>query len=49
MIAINLMFSIDIIEEEHVMHSRSDNIQFVTDNETDETINELFILFLSKY
>lgn len=44
MIAINLMFSIDIIEEEHVMHSRGDNIQFVTDNETDETINELFIL-----
>ena len=26
MIAINLMFSIDIIEEEPVMHSRSDNI-----------------------
>ena len=49
MIAINLMFSKDIIEEEHVMHSSRDNIQFVTDNETDETINELFILFLSKY
>ena len=49
MVAIDFMFSIVIIEEEHVMYSRSDNIQFVTDNETDETINKLFKLFLSKY
>lgn len=35
--------------EEHVMHSNSDDIEIMTDDEADEAITELFESLLSRY
>ena len=40
-IAFNLISSKDV-EEEHVMHSKNDNIKFTSYNDADEVVNELF-------
>ena len=47
-IAINFMSSKDA-EEEHVMHSRSDNIKFISYNDANEVVDELFESLRSKY
>ena len=40
-IAINIISSKDV-HEEHVMHSRSDNVEFISCNDAVEVIDELF-------
>ena len=47
-IAINFIFSKDT-DEEHVMHSKSDNIEIVIYNKGDKVIQELFESFLFRY
>ena len=47
-IAINFIFSKDT-DEEHVMHSKSDNIEIVIYNTGDKVIQELFESFLFRY
>ena len=37
------------IEEEHVMHSKSDSIEIMTYDDADEVLEELFESLLSKY
>ena len=46
--AINFIFSKDIYEE-HVLHSKSDNMEIMTRNKADEVIDELFESLLSRY
>ena len=47
-IAINPISSKDA-EEEHVMHSSSDNIKFKSYNEANEVVDELFESLCSRY
>ena len=47
-IAINFFSSKDS-KEKHTMHSRSDNIETMVGNETNEIIEELFDSLLQKY
>ena len=47
-IAINLISSKDS-EEEHVMHSSSDNIKFISYSEVNDVIEKLFKSLCSKY
>ena len=47
-IAINLISSKDA-EEERVMHSKSDNIKFMSYNDANEGVNELFESLRSRY
>ena len=47
-IAINFISSKDA-EEEHVMHSRSNNIKFISYNDASEVVNELFESLHSRY
>ena len=47
-IAINLISSKDS-EEEHVMHSSSDNIKFTSYSEVNDVIEKLFKSLCSKY
>ena len=46
-IAVNFISSKDV-EEERVMHSRSNNIKFTTYNDVSEVVDELFDSFRSK-
>ena len=47
-IEINVISSKDV-DEEPVMHSKSDNIEFMLDNNANEVVNELFESLLSRY
>ena len=47
-IVINCISSKDV-EEEHVMHSKSDSIEFVHYDNANEVVDELFESLLSKY
>ena len=47
-IANNFVSSIDN-DEEHVMHSKSDNIEIMMNDEADEIIEELFKSLKNKY
>ena len=47
-IAINFISSKDA-EEEHVMHSRSNNIKFISYNDASEVVDELFESLHSRY
>ena len=47
-IAINFISSNDA-DEEHVMHSKIDNIKFVLYDNANEVVNELFESLLSRY
>ena len=47
-IVINFISSNDA-DEEHVMHSKSDNIKFVLYDNANEVVNELFESLLSRY
>ena len=47
-IPINFMSSKDN-DEEHVMHSKSDNIKIMSNDKADEVIEELFQSLLSRY
>ena len=47
-IAINFIYSKDA-EEEHVMHSRSDNIKFTSYNDANEIVDKLFESLRSRY
>ena len=47
-IAINFIFSKDN-DEEHVRHSKSDNIKIMINNKANEVIKELFKLIKNKY
>ena len=47
-IAINFISSKDA-EEEHVMHSRSNNIKFISYNDANEVVDELFESLCSRY
>ena len=47
-IVINCISSKDV-EEEHVMHSKSDIIEFVHYDNANEVVDELFESLLSKY
>ena len=47
-IAVNFISSKDV-EEERVMHSRSNNIKFTTYNDVSEVVDELFDSLRSKY
>ena len=47
-IAINFFSSKDF-EETRTMHTKSDHIEIITGNETDEIIEELFKCILQKY
>ena len=47
-IAINFNSSKDV-DEEHIMHSKSNNIKFMTYDNANKTINELFESLLSRY
>ena len=44
----NFIFSIDN-NEQHVMHSKSDNIEIMISDEADEVITKLFHLLKNKY
>ena len=46
--AVNFIFSKDIDEEE-IVHSKSDNIEVMTHNNANEVVNEIFESLLSKY
>ena len=48
MIAINFVASKDI-DEEHVMHSRSDNREIMINDKADEVMEEHFQSFLFRY
>ena len=43
------VFSSKDAEEEHVMHSKSNNIKFTSSNHTNEVVDELFESLRSKY
>ena len=47
-IAINLISSKDL-DEERVMHSKNENIEFMTYDNANEIVNELFESLLSRY
>ena len=47
-IAINFISSKDV-DEEHVRHSKSDNVEFMLYNDVNEVFNELFESLLSRY
>ena len=47
-IAINFILSKDV-EQEHVMHSTSDNVKFTPYNDANEVVKELFEPLRSKY
>ena len=47
-IAINFISSKDV-DEERLMHSKSDNIEFMSYDNVNEVVNELFESFLSRY
>ena len=47
-IANNFIYSIDN-DEEHVMHSKSDNIEIMINDEPDKVIKELFDSLITKY
>ena len=47
-IAINFIYSKDA-EEEHVMHSKSNNIKFTSYNDANEVVDELFETFCLRY
>ena len=47
-ITINFIFSKDA-EEDRAMHSRSNNIKFKSDNDTNEVVHELFETIRSRY
>ena len=47
-IAINFISSIDS-EKEHIMHSKSDNIKFMSYNDLSEVFNEVFDSRPSRY
>ena len=48
-IAINFISSKDDNDEEHVMHSKSDKIEIMTNDEADEVTEELFKSLLNRY
>ena len=47
-IAINFIYSEDV-DEEHVMHSKSENIEFMAYGNANEIVIELFKSILSRY
>ena len=47
-IANNVVSSIDN-DDEHIMHSKSDNIEIMTNDEADEVIKELFYSLKNRY
>ena len=47
-IANNFIYSIDN-DEEHVMHSKSDNIEIMINDEPDKVIKELFDSLITRY
>ena len=47
-LASNFISSIDI-DEEHVMHSESDNIEIIINDEADEVLKELFGSLKNRY
>ena len=47
-IANNVISSIDN-DDEHIMHSKSDNIEIMTNDEADEVIKELFYSLKNRY
>ena len=47
-IATNFISSEDV-DEERVMHSKSDNAKFMTNDDTNDLVDELFKLLLSRY
>ena len=47
-IAINFIFSKDN-DEEHVRHSKGDNIQIIINDKANEAIKELFMLIKNRY
>ena len=46
--SVNFVSSIDN-DEEHVIHSRSDNIEIRINDEADKVLNELFDLLENRY
>ena len=48
-IANNFISSIDNNDEEHLMHSKSDNIEIMINDEADEVIKELFDSLKNRY
>ena len=48
-ITINFIPSKNDNDEEHVMHSKSDNIETMINDEVDEVIEELFKSLLNRY
>ena len=47
-IANNSIYSLDN-DEEHVMHSKNDNIEIMINDEADEVIEEIFDLLKNRY
>ena len=48
-IANNFISSIDKNDEEHLMHSKSDNIEIMINDEADEVIKKLFDSLKNRY